>query len=323
MGPAWRIAPSWLLMALLVEGRFYSLLSVLFGIGLAWQADRALAAGRPFACFYLRRTTILFAIGVLHGVLLFLADILAFYAIVAAAALAFHRLSARTLARAAAACGALAIVVLTAYAVAHPNRPVMGPPDWNRLATRVEREAHPGEAWELDAGSADFVGRGAAAVMNRLGVQPAALVRIMASEGLTYREGSWLDMTRHRAISALLFALPLKLVSLGLFVLACFLLGMSLARRGWFIDVREADLPRYRRLLFAGVPDRPVPGHGGQRAVGAGAPRASGRIRLLGRSARRNAPPGTRLRRPARLDSARAGRTVSPSVRWRPSDGRP
>ena len=36
-------------MALLVEGRFYSLLSVLFGIGLAWQADRALAAGRPFA----------------------------------------------------------------------------------------------------------------------------------------------------------------------------------------------------------------------------------------------------------------------------------
>jgi uncharacterized protein len=241
------------LIALFVEGRFYSLLSVLFGVGLAWQADRALAAGRPFARFYLWRTAILFGIGVLHGVLLFFADILAFYAIIAAVALAFHRLSARALARAAAVSAALALVVLAAYAAAHPHRPVPQPPDWNQLAKQHHARPLGTDAWSLDADASDFVARGAAAVMDRLGVAPAELVDLMAAEARIYREGSWSEMTRHRAISALLFALPLKLVGLGFYVLSCFLLGMSLARRGWFIDARGPDLLRYRRLCLTGV----------------------------------------------------------------------
>jgi uncharacterized protein len=242
------------LVALLVEGRFYSLLSVLFGAGLALQADRALTAGRPFAAFYLRRSAILLVIGALHGVLLYSADILAFYAIVAAAALAFRPLSARALARAAGVCGALAIVVLTMYAWTHPARPFPQPPDWNRLAAEVGGEAMPGAARAADARTTDFVARDMASVMEALGVPPAALAKIMEDEARTYREGSWLEITRHRAIAALLFATPSKVVFLGFYVLACFLLGMSLARRGWFVEVRDSDLARYRRLLLAGVP---------------------------------------------------------------------
>jgi len=243
------------LVALLVEGRFYSLLSVLFGIGLALQADRALAAGRPFALFYLRRSAILLAIGALHGVLLYSADILAFYAIVAVVALAFRRLPARGLARAAGACGVLAIVVLTMYAWMHPTRPFPQPPDWNRLAAAQRgREAQPGATQALDPRTADFIARNAAAVLAALDVPPPALVRTMADESRIYRDGSWLEITRHRAIAALLFATPSKVAFLGLYVLTCFLLGMSLARRGWFVEMRDADLSRYRRLLLAGVP---------------------------------------------------------------------
>ena len=241
------------LVALLVEGRFYSLLSVLFGIGLVLQASRARAAGRPFAPFYVRRSAILLVIGVAHGVLLYSADILAFYAIVAVVALAFRTLSARGLAKAAAACGALAIVALTMYAWTHPERPLPQPLDWGRMAAQLDDQASAGVSPMLDPG-ADFVARGAASVLQVLGMPPRTLARIMADEGRVYRDGSWLEITRHRAIAALLFATVSKVTLLGPYVLACFLLGMSLARRGWFVDARATDLASYRRLLVAGVP---------------------------------------------------------------------
>ena len=43
-----------LLVGMLVEGKFYTLLSVLFGMGLALQSDRAATSGIPFVGFSLR-----------------------------------------------------------------------------------------------------------------------------------------------------------------------------------------------------------------------------------------------------------------------------
>src|SRR5262245_23489296 len=42
-------------MNIFVEGKMMSQLAMLFGAGLALQADRARAAGRPFTRYYLRR----------------------------------------------------------------------------------------------------------------------------------------------------------------------------------------------------------------------------------------------------------------------------
>lgn len=73
-----------------VQGKFFTLFSLLFGAGFAVMAQRAATAGRDFARFYLRRSLGLLIIGVLHGVLLWSGDILVAYALLSFALLAFR-----------------------------------------------------------------------------------------------------------------------------------------------------------------------------------------------------------------------------------------
>ncbi|GAB3732111.1 DUF418 domain-containing protein [Luteimonas pelagia] len=67
----------------LVQGKFYPLFSLLFGMGFAVMLARARGAGRPFAGPYLRRTLSLLAIGLAHALLVWSGDILVTYALVA------------------------------------------------------------------------------------------------------------------------------------------------------------------------------------------------------------------------------------------------
>ena len=79
------------LIYLLVQGKFYTLFSLLFGMGFAVMMARADAAGRPFTALYLRRTFALLAIGLLHLLLLWSGDILVNYALMALVLLAVFR----------------------------------------------------------------------------------------------------------------------------------------------------------------------------------------------------------------------------------------
>jgi len=243
-----------LLVGLLVEGKFYSLLSVLFGMGLMLQADRARTAGRPFTLFYLRRAAILFAIGVAHAVLLYAADILAFYAIISVAALPFRNLSPRRLATSALVCACLGLATLSFYAWSHPARPYPGPADWSRMGQQAES-------------APDFIERGASGVMDRLGVPRQGFYQTMADEARVYRSGNWTELTRLRAITALLLALPSKVILLGFWFLAFFLFGMFLVRGAaagahgdnspplpCFMRLDREALPTCRKLWYAGVP---------------------------------------------------------------------
>lgn len=72
----------------LVQGKFFTLFSLLFGAGFALMAERAEAARRAFAPFYLRRTAALLLIGLCHAWLIWSGDILVMYALVAIALLA-------------------------------------------------------------------------------------------------------------------------------------------------------------------------------------------------------------------------------------------
>ena len=65
---------------LLIEGKFYTIFSVLFGLGFAVLLSRASAKKLSFHRFYLRRALFLYAIGVAHAVLLWHDDILEAYA---------------------------------------------------------------------------------------------------------------------------------------------------------------------------------------------------------------------------------------------------
>ena len=72
-------AVSWLIRCF-VEGKFYKLFALLFGMGFAVMLTRALAAGRPFAAWFSRRMLVLFVLGMLHMIFLWEGDILHDYA---------------------------------------------------------------------------------------------------------------------------------------------------------------------------------------------------------------------------------------------------
>ncbi len=75
---------------LLVQGKFYILFALLFGMGFAVMAQRAEAARRAFGGFFLRRSAVLLLIGVLHALLLWSGDILVSYALLGFMLLAFR-----------------------------------------------------------------------------------------------------------------------------------------------------------------------------------------------------------------------------------------
>ncbi len=66
----------------LVQGKFFTLFSLLFGAGFAIMAQRAEAARRDFTPFYLRRSAGLLLIGLCHALLVWSGDILVIYALV-------------------------------------------------------------------------------------------------------------------------------------------------------------------------------------------------------------------------------------------------
>lgn len=65
----------------LVEGKFYSVFSMLFGIGFALQASKASRRGRDIGPFFRRRMAVLILIGVTHMYLLWAGDILLLYGV--------------------------------------------------------------------------------------------------------------------------------------------------------------------------------------------------------------------------------------------------
>jgi uncharacterized protein len=85
------------LIRVLAEGKFYSLFSLLFGIGFMLQWQRAQAKGRPFVGVYLRRSLALLLIGFLHATLVWVGDILMIYAVVGLLLLLFRNTRPRRL----------------------------------------------------------------------------------------------------------------------------------------------------------------------------------------------------------------------------------
>ncbi len=86
-----------LIMAAVVDVKAFTIFTLLFGIGFALQAERAVAAGAGLARFG-RRMFILFAIGLVHAYLLWWGDILRLYAVLGLFLIPLARARARTLA---------------------------------------------------------------------------------------------------------------------------------------------------------------------------------------------------------------------------------
>lgn len=71
----------WSVFHALVDLKFLTLFSLLFGISFALQAERLVSSGRPFGAIYARRLFILAMFGIAHGILLYPAEVLFPYAV--------------------------------------------------------------------------------------------------------------------------------------------------------------------------------------------------------------------------------------------------
>jgi uncharacterized protein len=81
----------------LIEGKFYAIFSMLFGIGFALQSRRMSRPGEDFARYWLRRMTVLTGIGLLHMFLVWHGDILTLYSVLGLFLLLFRGRSERAL----------------------------------------------------------------------------------------------------------------------------------------------------------------------------------------------------------------------------------
>jgi uncharacterized protein len=101
--------PAALVQDFLIRGKFYSLFSLLFGIGFSIQLESASRRGADFGCHFARRLTVLLGIGLLHAFVWY-GDILKDYALIGFLLIPLKRWKAPAIASAAIAVLALRLV---------------------------------------------------------------------------------------------------------------------------------------------------------------------------------------------------------------------
>jgi uncharacterized protein len=111
--PLYDKAAAWL-VKFLGEGKFYTLFSMLFGLGLTLLMSRIEARGGRFVPLYLRRLLVLLGFGLMHAFLIWIGDILIMYALLGFLLILFRKARPRTLLIWAVILIALPIIFLTA-----------------------------------------------------------------------------------------------------------------------------------------------------------------------------------------------------------------
>jgi uncharacterized protein len=86
-----------LLIIYLAQGKFITMFSFLFGLGLAIQMERAESRGARFVPFFSRRLFWLLVIGLVHSTFIWYGDILVIYALLGFLLMAFRKRADRTL----------------------------------------------------------------------------------------------------------------------------------------------------------------------------------------------------------------------------------
>lgn len=108
----------------LIDGKFYSLFSMLFGIGFALQLKRASELDVNFVSRFRRRLLIMFFFGLIHAVFLYVGDILTVYALTGLVLILFRNSSNKFLLRSALFFTLLPVIqyaILWGYNLANPS----------------------------------------------------------------------------------------------------------------------------------------------------------------------------------------------------------
>ncbi|QJX00740.1 DUF418 domain-containing protein [Frigoriglobus tundricola] len=230
-----------------VDGKFVTQLAVLFGAGLALQADRSWTAGRSFTFGYLWRTFLLFLIGAAHGLLLWFGDVLMIYACVSVAAVVFVRLRPTrllTVAGAGLTASVAALATMTALTLgsgraANEDKDKDKPPPGS-VATPASLSRVVTDAFNAPADES--------AAREKLVTREFQVYFSRDNQIRIYREGTYVEQLFDRALNCA-FLLAAMLFTAGE-LLACFLFGATLVRCGFFSDPDVYS--RWRPWLLAG-----------------------------------------------------------------------
>ena len=131
----------------LIQGKFITIFSFLFGLGFAMQMSRAEARGVRFLGFYPRRLLALALFGLIHGLLIWAGDILLTYALSGAILLLFRKRQQKTLLWWAGGLFALPIVMSSIFLAIYFSRfrrpwMVPKPPDMAKIYGIINIYAH-------------------------------------------------------------------------------------------------------------------------------------------------------------------------------------
>ncbi len=206
-----------LFIATFVQGKFWTLFSLLFGMGFATLLARAEVQRVAFGALYTRRLIVLLLIGLAHAFVLFAGDILVVYAIAGfGLLLIFRAVPTPQVWR----LGLVLYVLPLALMWSSTGMIVMASfasPEFAEAMTQASRDLR-----------AEYA----------------------AAEAI-YRDGSFWQVVRQRVADS--FAQYAGLVSLLPMVLGMFLIGGWAERVGILRDV-DAHLPLFRRALLTGGP---------------------------------------------------------------------
>ncbi|WP_460453730.1 DUF418 domain-containing protein [Arenimonas aestuarii] len=200
---------------LLVQGKFFPLFSMLFGMGFAIMLMRAQAAGRPFFAVYLRRVLALLVFGLLHAMLVWPGDILVIYSLMGLLLLLFFRGTPQSR--------------LPKWGIALMLVPALFTLGLGLLGTAVQ--SMPGEA------SVGFA--------QALAEQSAEMASVIQAERVAYGSGSFGEATAQRVDDFL--GMIGFIVIYGAFILGLFLVG------AWFTRSGAMARPQDHARLFAGL----------------------------------------------------------------------
>ena len=160
---------TWFLLATLVEAKFYSLFSFLFGVGFAVFVERASGRGADPARLFKRRLLGLLLIGLVHTLLIWFGDILVTYAVLGFVLVPFLRRDDRVVLRWAAGMlvAPIALYAMLFAAAGQPAQTAAGGATDELpaiLATAVQSFSH-GSYFQILAGNVVFT---AANIVRRL-----------------------------------------------------------------------------------------------------------------------------------------------------------
>lgn len=251
---AWDTAAFHLTLAVCTY-KFISIFSFLFGAGLALVYEKTLRQGAPWAETLVRRSAVLFTIGVLHAVLLWRGDVVSIYAPIALVVGIAVALRPRTQAILG---GALIVLPFALIALQ-----LLGSVAVSAVGDAAPEGPSPALA---HAPLVEFV--------------PAAFeaveARSAAFETEVFVRGDYLHVCAYRAVYALLSAIFSYGIYFGWRIAGLMLLGMSAMRGGWLRDPAGNPGPCRRLLVWGfviGVPGQLAasllyaPGHPVRMAV--------------------------------------------------------